>query len=132
MVSGTVGRLGRERQSSAGQLRRLGRPPIVPANAEGTPVRHGPAVLIGLIVQLAAAPGLADRATDLAAQASSAQRRTCQNVTGLNDCHPAYPTGCSHSANPQYDAYLNLLKNQTPAPSTGISRYITQTAIQSL
>src|SRR5439155_6031690 len=26
--------------STARQLRRLGRPPIVPANAEGTPVRH--------------------------------------------------------------------------------------------
>ena len=53
-------------------------------------------------------------------------------MTSLSACHPAYPTGCSHSANPQYDAYLNLLKNQTPAPSSGISRYITQTSIQSL
>src|SRR5438094_304275 len=73
-----------------------------------------------------------DRAQDLAAQASSAQRQTCQTVTSLSTCHPAYPTGCSHSANPQYDAYLNLLKTQTPAPSSGISRYITQTSIQSL
>ncbi len=69
-------------------------------------MRRGPLLLIGFAVQLAAAPAFADRAQDLAAQASSAQRRTCQNVTGLNDCHPAYPTGCSHSANPQYDAYL--------------------------
>src|SRR5439155_26722847 len=85
-----------------------------------------------VVAQLASTPALTDRAADLALQASSAQRRTCQNVTGLTDCHPAYPTGCSHSANPQYDAYLNFLKNQTPAPTAGISRYITQTSIQSL
>jgi hypothetical protein len=95
-------------------------------------VRHVATLAIGLAVQLAASPASADRASDLAAQASGAQRETCQNVTGLSTCHPQYPTGCSHSANPQYDPYLNLLKNQTPAPSMTISRYITQTAIQSL
>ena len=52
-------------------------------------MRRGALLLIGFAVQLAAAPAFADRAQDLAAQASSAQRRTCQNVTGLNDCHPA-------------------------------------------
>ena len=35
------------------------------------------------------------------------------------------PTGCS-------DAYLNFLKNQTPAAGTGISRYITQASIRTL
>jgi len=93
-------------------------------------VRYGALLFIGLAVQLAASQASADRAGDLAAQASSAQRRTCGSISGLSDCHPAYPTGCSHSANPQYDAYLNLLKNQTPPPSTAISRYITQSAIQ--
>ena len=92
----------------------------------------GPFPLIGFAVQLAAVPAFADRAQNLAAQASSAQRQTCQNVTSLSACHPAYPTGCSHSANPQYDAYLNLLKNQTAAPSSGISRYITRSKIQAL
>jgi hypothetical protein len=95
-------------------------------------VRHGLPLLIRLVILLAATPALADRAADLAAQASSVQRETCQNVTGLTDCHPAYPTGCSLSANPQYDAYLNFLKNQTPASGTSISRYITRTTIQSL
>jgi len=47
-------------------------------------------------------------------------------------CHPAYPTGCSNSENPQYEAYLNFLKNQMPTPTAGISRYITRTTIQSL
>jgi len=95
-------------------------------------LRYGALLVLGLTVQLAATTASADRASDLADQASSAQRQTCQNVTSLSACHPAYPTGCSHSTNPQYDAYLNLLKNQTPPPSSGISRYITQTSIQSL
>ena len=85
-------------------------------------MRHGPILIIGLAVQLAASPASADRASDLAAQASSAQRRTCGSISGLSDCHSAYPTGCSHSANPQYDAYLNLLKNQTPAPTLPATR----------
>jgi hypothetical protein len=89
-------------------------------------------VLIALLVLFTATPASADRAADLAAQAGSAQRRTCQNIGGLSDCHPAYPTGCSASANPQYDAYLNFLKNQTPSPGAGISRYITQTSIRTL
>ena len=95
-------------------------------------LRYGALLVLGLTVQLAATAASADRASDLADQASSAQRQTCQNVTSLSACHPAYPTGCSHSTNPQYDGYLNLLKNQTPPPSSGISRYITQTSIQSL
>jgi hypothetical protein len=97
----------------------------------GTLVRRF-VLLIGLVVGFAATPAFADRAADRAAQAASAQRRTCQNVVGLSDCHPAYPTGCSASANPQYDAYLNFLKNQMPTPNAGISRYITQTSIRSL
>ncbi len=79
-----------------------------------------------------ASPAAADRAHDLAAQAGAAQRRTCENVTTLAACHPSHPTGCSHSASPQYDAYLNFLKNQVPAPDTGISRYITRSRITSL
>jgi len=66
-------------------------------------------ISIGLALQLLATPAWGDRAHDLAAQAGSTQRRTCQNVTGLNTCHPQYPTGCSNSPNPQYDAYLNFL-----------------------
>jgi hypothetical protein len=81
---------------------------------------------------LPAAPAGADRAHDLAAQAGSVQRRTCQDVTTLSACHPAYPTGCSSSANPQYDAYLNFLKNQVPSPGSQTSRYITRTTIRSL
>ncbi len=65
-------------------------------------MRHGSILFIGLVVQFAARPAVADRAHDLATQASSAQRQTCQNVTSLGACHPAYPTGCSHSTNPHH------------------------------
>src|SRR2546427_430502 len=95
-------------------------------------MRHAILASIGLALQLLATPAWADRAHDLAAQAGNAQRRTCQNVTGLSTCHPQFTTGCSNSPNPQYDAYLNFLKNQTPAPTSSISRYIIRATIQSL
>jgi hypothetical protein len=38
----------------------------------------------------------------------------CDEVTDFQDCHSRYPTGCSQAA--QYDAYLNLLKNQLISP----------------
>ena len=95
-------------------------------------MRHALLASIGLALQLLATLAWADRAHDLATQAGNAQRRTCQNVPSLSTCHPQYPTGCSNSPNPQYDAYLNFLKNQTPVPTSSISRYITRTTIQSL
>ena len=81
-------------------------------------MRHALLASIGLALQLLATLAWADRAHDLATQAGNAQRRTCQNVTSLSTCHSQYPTGCSNSPNPQYDAYLNFLKNQTPAPTS--------------
>jgi len=62
-------------------------------------VRHGPAVLIGLIVQLAAAPALADRAT-VSRPGERRAARTCQNVTGLTTVIPL-TRRVHHSANPQ-------------------------------
>lgn len=38
----------------------------------------------------------------------------CDEVTDFQDCHTRFPTGCSAAAG--YDAYLNLLKNQSIAP----------------
>jgi len=81
------------------------------------------ATILGLF---AASPTLADRAHDLAAQASSQTTASCGNVTTLAGCHPGKPTGCSHSQNPRYDPYLNFLKNQAPArdlvPDRALSR----------
>jgi len=55
-----------------------------------------------------------DRAHQLASQASSQVAVNCGDVGSLADCHPAMPTGCTNSAHPQYDGYLNFLKNQEP------------------
>ncbi len=49
----------------------------------------------------------------------------CDEVTDFQDCHSRYPTGCSQAA--QYDAYLNLLKNQLIAPDASEPvRFLTQ------
>jgi len=42
-------------------------------------MRHALLASIGLVLQLLATPAWADRAHDLAEQAGSSQRRTCQN-----------------------------------------------------
>ena len=53
-------------------------------------------------------------AQDLASQAHKVQVETCQDVANFEDCHDNYPTGCSNSQSPNYDAYLNFVKNQLP------------------
>jgi hypothetical protein len=63
-----------------------------------------------------------DRAHDLASHASSQTAVKCEDVTALADCHPAMPTGCTNSAHPRYDAYLNFLKNQQPDRSLAPTR----------
>src|SRR5712691_167204 len=67
-------------------------------------------------------PARADRAHDLASQASSQATASCGDISALADCHPAKPTGCSHAANPRYDPYLNFLKNQEPTRDLGPNR----------
>src|SRR5260221_1419238 len=34
-------------------------------------------------------------------------------IVNAEACHENYPTGCTDAAKPQYDAYLNLVKNWT-------------------
>lgn len=36
----------------------------------------------------------------------------CEDVETMEVCHTSYPTGCSNSDTPRYDAFLNLMKNQ--------------------
>src|SRR5258708_39682069 len=43
----------------------------------------------------------------------------CEEVQDFEDCHSRYPVGCTQGAGkPNYDAYLNLLKNQLIPPSS--------------
>jgi hypothetical protein len=51
------------------------------------------------------------------------------NITGFQQCHENYPTGCSAAG--KYDAYLNYLKNLTPAKDTGVN-YFDQSAFDNL
>lgn len=68
---------------------------------------------LGLLLSRAIIPGQpsapgTEAPTDVAAA-------HCDEVTDFLDCHSRYPTGCSQAA--QYDAYLNLLKNQLIPPA---------------
>src|SRR5436305_10703751 len=81
----------------------------------GNPQRLFAGVTVCVTV-LIASPS-ADRAHDLAKEASKQHVATCDVVTTLDACHPGYATGCSASKKPNYDAYLNFLKDQDPVPS---------------
>src|SRR4051812_35871285 len=41
------------------------------------------------------------------------------------DCHKQFPTGCSLSQHPAYDAYLNKLKNRVDVAATGPAQSVT-------
>src|SRR5207245_10787955 len=60
-----------------------------------------------------------DRAQQLASQAAKQKAAKCpqpNNLT-LQQCHDQFPDGCSAAANPNYDSYLDFLKDQDPDPS---------------
>ncbi|HYL09257.1 MAG TPA: hypothetical protein VEU31_00845 [Candidatus Acidoferrales bacterium] len=43
----------------------------------------------------------------------------CEEVQDFEDCHSRYPAGCTQgSGKPNYDAYLNVLKNQLIPPAS--------------
>ena len=67
---------------------------------------------------LSLSPLLAD---DFSSAAHKVQAEHCEDVLDVvgdfSDCHDNFPTGCTHSARPGYDAYLNYLKNQVVAPT---------------
>jgi hypothetical protein len=75
-------------------------------------------IAFGVSVCMSISPVTADRAHDLAKQASKQQVKTCDSVGALDLWHSDYPTGCSGSQKPRYDAYLNFLKDQDPGPSS--------------
>jgi hypothetical protein len=57
-----------------------------------------------------------DRAHQLASQAAKQKAAKCpqpNNLT-LQQCHDKFSDGCSAAANPNYDAYLDFLKDQDP------------------
>jgi hypothetical protein len=68
---------------------------------------------LALLMQNATLPGGKPTAKP---QDESGQPASCDEVGDFRDCHARYPTGCSNSAKPSYDAYLNLMKNQLIPP----------------
>lgn len=58
-------------------------------------------------------------ASRTASEIDSLQPETCSdNLETVDDCHDNYKAGCTHSANPRYDAYLDYLKNSMPDPAS--------------
>ena len=43
----------------------------------------------------------------------------------LQQCHDKFPDGCSASAHPSYDAYLDFLKDQDPGPTLPSTKDLT-------
>ena len=75
----------------------------------------------------------ADRAHDIAKQAPNQKAVTGCRVAKLTSqtCHSQFPTGCTSSSTP-YDAYLNFLKNQFPAPDWTSTAMFDATSFKSL
>ena len=69
-----------------------------------------------------------DRAHDLASKAASQHPATCpKSGMTLQLCHDKFPDGCSASAHPSYDAYLDFLKDQDPGPTLASTKDLTAT-----
>ena len=65
-------------------------------------------------------------------QAPTIKPETCGQIENIEQCHQDYLTGCTASANPRYDAYLNYLKNQNPKPTVTPAKNLTQKDFEKL
>src|SRR5215471_11594059 len=67
-----------------------------------------------------------DRAHQLASQAANQHPASCPKTgVTLQQCHDKFPDGCSASARPRYDAYLDFLKDQDPGPTVPSTKNLT-------
>ena len=58
-------------------------------------------------------------ASRTASEINSLQPETCAaNLQTVDDCHDNYKAGCTHSERPNYDAYLDYLKNSMQDPAS--------------
>lgn len=91
--------------------------------------------VIGLALLFLGIPAclFADRAHDLAAVAAQQKAVTGCKPASLNTqtCHSKFLTGCTDSKR-IYDAYLNFLKNQIPAPDWSSTEFLDQNGFKSL
>lgn len=75
-----------------------------------------------------------DRAHQLASQAGKQKVAKCPQPNNLTSqqCHDQFPDGCSAAARPNYDAYLDFLKDQDPDPGLGSTKNLVAADFQSL
>jgi hypothetical protein len=102
----------------------------MPAAQPVPPARQQPGVVSRRILPFApvalavAAQALGGGGGGGAPTPSDAQAAVCgDHIAGFEDCHATYPTGCSQK--PNYDGYLNYLKNQLFNPDAAPAHYMT-------
>lgn len=90
-------------------------------------------LVAGLFLAAGASLGAQDRAHQLAQQAASQHPATCPSGSlTLQECHDQFPDGCSASAHPSYDAYLDFLKDQDPDPGLAPTKELASADFQNL
>lgn len=90
--------------------------------------------LMGLLLVASGSLLAQNRAHQLASQAAQQKAAKCpqpNNLT-LQQCHDQLPDGCSAAAHPNYDAYLDFLKDQDPDPSLTSTKNLVAADFQSL
>lgn len=90
--------------------------------------------LLGLLLVVSGSVLAQDRAHQLASQAGQQRAAKCPqpNSLTLQQCHDQLPDGCSAAAHPNYDAYLDFLKDQDPDPSLASTKDLVAADFQSL
>jgi hypothetical protein len=94
-----------------------GRPPGQPGAIARRVAPFAP-VALGLLAQAA---GMAPKAT---APVDFMAAVCAPNISGYEECHEEYPTGCSKAA--KYDGYLNELKNLAISPGKPPVRWLSR------
>lgn len=90
--------------------------------------------LVGFLLVVPGSLWAQDRAHQLASQAAQQKAAKCpkpNNLT-LQQCHDQLPDGCSAAAHPNYDAYLDFLKDQDPDPTLASTKNLVAADFQSL
>lgn len=89
---------------------------------------------MGLLLVAAGSVLGQDRAHQLASQAGQQKATKCPqpNSLTLQQCHDQFPDGCSAAAHPNYDAYLDFLKDQDPDPGLASTKDLVAADFQSL
>lgn len=90
----------------------------MPVTRKTTPTRVKNKGLVAAAAAIPIALTVASNTSGPPTSPTELQAVTCPaSVKSIKDCHPAFPVGCSDSKSPNYDAYLNFMKNKIPGPA---------------